>query len=169
MPDALEVIKSVLAQHFKITENVKTTGDRMNDVDAVFGVQVAAYQTAQSAFSVASLLEKRDQLTNTINIMSDGLKKHFEYEEKVLPLVLGELLLKDILHDHKKIFSQLDNVHTSLANLDKLSKEELLTKRLELINSVNELRDNVVGHANYEEKVLDMVKKVFEKKPSHPD
>jgi len=83
--------------------------------------------------------------------------------------VLGELLLKDILHDHKKIFAQLDNVKASLSNLDKFSKEELLAKRLELINSVNDLRDNVVGHANYEEQVLNMVKTVFEKKPAHPD
>ena len=97
MPDALEIIKSILQQHFTITENIKTTGDRMNDIDAVFGVQVAAYQTAQSAFSVSNILDKRDKLLNMINILGDGLNKHFEYEEKVLPLVFGELLLKDIL------------------------------------------------------------------------
>lgn len=169
MPDALEVIKSVLSQHFKITENVKTTGDKMNDVDAVFGIRVAAYQTAQSAFSVANLLEKRDQLIKTINILGDGLKKHFEYEEKVLPLVLGELLLNDILHDHKQIFGQIDNVKTSLTNLEKLSHEELLSQRLSLIQSVNDLSDKVIKHAQYEETVLNLVKKVFTEKPAHPD
>ncbi len=169
MPDALEVIKSVLTQHFKITENIKTTGDKMNDVDAVFGVQVAAYQTAQSAFSVSHLLEKRDQLLKTINILGEGLQKHFEYEEKVLPLVFGELLLKDILHDHKKVFGQIEKVKTSLTNLEKLSPDELQTKRLELIESVNELSKKVVDHAHYEESILNLVKKVFEDKPAHPD
>jgi|WetSurMetagenome_2_1015567.scaffolds.fasta_scaffold325095_1 hypothetical protein len=169
MPDGLEVIKTVLSQHFKITENIKNTGDKMNDVDAVFGVQVAAYQTAQSAFSVSNLLEKRDQLLHTINILGDGLQKHFDYEEKVLPLVFGELLLKDILHDHKKIFGQIENVKTTLIDLEKLSHNELLSKRLELIQSVNELSSIVVNHAHYEETVLNMIKKVFEEKPAHPD
>ena len=169
MPDALEVIKSVLSQHFKITENIKTTGDKMNDIDAVFGVQVAAYQTAQSAFSVSNLLEKRDQLLKTIGILGDGLKNHFTYEEKVLPLVFGELLLKDILNDHKKIFGQIENVKTSLINLERLNHDELLSKRLELIQSVNELSNVVVNHAHYEETVLNLIKKVFEEKPAHPD
>lgn len=169
MPDALEVIKSVLSQHFTITENIKTTGDKMNDIDAVFGVQVAAYQTAQSAFSVSNLLEKRDQLLHTVNILGDGLKKHFDYEEKVLPLVFGELLLKDILNDHKKIFGHIENVKTSLIELERLNHDELLSKRLELIQSVNELSNVVVNHAHYEETVLNLIKKVFEEKPAHPD
>ena len=141
----------------------------MNDVDAVFGIRVAAYQTAQSAFSVTHLLEKRDQLVKMINILGDGLKKHFEYEEKVLPLVLGELLLKNILHDHKQIFGQIDSVKTSLTNLEKLSHEELLSQRLSLIQSVNDLSDKVIKHAQYEEAVLNLVKKVFTEKPVHPD
>jgi hypothetical protein len=169
VPEALEVIKSVLSQHFKITENIKTTGDKMNDIDAIFGVRVAAYQTAQSAFSISNLLEKRDQLLKTVNILGDGLKKHFEYEEKVLPLVFGELLMKEILHDHNKIFGQIEDVKTSFINLEKLSHDELLSKRLELIESVNKLSNIVLSHAQYEEKVLNIIKKVFEEKPVHPD
>jgi len=169
MPDALDVINSVLSQHFKITENIKTTGNKMNDVDAVFGVQVAAYQTANSAFSATNLLEKRDQLLHSISILDDGLKTHFKYEEKVLPLVFGELLLDDILHDHKKIFDKIEEVKTNLTKLDKLNKDELLSKRLELVQSVNDLSNIVVNHAHYEEALLNLEKKVFEGKPDHPD
>jgi len=169
MPDALEIINKVLSQHSKITEFVKTTGDKMNDVDAVFSIRVAAYKTAQSAYSTSDLLEKRNQLLKTIEILRDGLEKHFTYEEKVMPLVFGELLLKDILHDHKKISGQIENVKTTLVDLEKLNHEELLSKRLVLIQSVNDLSDNVINHAQYEEKVLNMIKKVFEDKPAHPD
>ena len=169
MPEALQVINSVLAQHFAITETIKTTGERMNDVDAVFGIQRTAYQTANSAFSVSNLVEKRDNLLNTINILEEGLKKHFAYEEKVLPLVLGELLMKDLLHDHSNIFGQIDFVKTILIKLDKISRDEQNSKRIELVQDVNKLSDIVVNHAHYEEKILEMIKKVFEEKPNHPD
>jgi hypothetical protein len=169
VPDALEVINSVLSQHFRITENVKTTGDKMNDIDAVFGMRVAAYKTANSAFSVSDLVEKRDELLKTVEVLEEGLKKHFTYEEKVMPLVLGELLLKDILHDHKAIFKKIEDVKNGFTNLDKLDRTALLSKRLELVNGVNDLSDSVINHAQYEEKVLNSIKKAFEEKPTHPE
>jgi|WetSurMetagenome_2_1015567.scaffolds.fasta_scaffold14489_3 hypothetical protein len=169
MLDPLEIIRNILAQHFTITENIKTTGDRMNDIDAVFSIQVASYQTAQSAYSVSNLLEKRIHLLNTINILEDGLKKHFTYEERVMPLVLGDLLLEDILHDHKKITGQIENVKASLINLEKLNKDEIQSKRLELVENVNNLRDIIVNHTHFEEEILGVIKKVFENKPVHPN
>jgi hypothetical protein len=164
MPDALEIIEKVLSQHYKITENVKTTGERMNDVDAIFNVQVAAYKTAQSAFSVPELLKKRDELLKTVEILGEGLRNHFTYEEKVFPLLFGEILLKAVLHDHSEIQGSIEKARTILANLQKMSHEELLTKRLELIESVNALRSTVDSHAHYEENVLNAMRAVFEVK-----
>jgi hypothetical protein len=169
VPDALEVINSVLSQHFRITENIKTTGDKMNDIDAVFGMRVAAYKTANSAFSVSEFVEKRAELLKTVDVLEEGLKKHFTYEEKALPLVLGELLLKDILHDHKEIFQEIEEVKKGFASLEKLDREALLSKRLELVTSVNDLSDKVINHAQYEEKVLNSIKKAFEEKPTHKE
>lgn len=169
MPDAIEVINSISSQHFKITENANAAGQKMNDIDAIFSVQVAAYKTAQSAFSVAGLLEKRDELLHAIDLMGDGLKKHFVYEEKALPLVFGELLMKEIQHDHSEILGRIESARTILTSLDKLSHEELLAKRLDLLESVNVLRSTVVNHAKYEEQVLDMTKKVFEVAKARPD
>jgi urease gamma subunit len=169
MPDALGVIKNIISQHSKVTEHVKLTGEKMNDIDAVFSVQRAAYKVAWSASSVTELLEKRDQLLQTVNIMEDGLKKHFNYEEEVLPLVIGELLMKDIVDAHNKILERIENAKTCLENLGGLKQDELLSKRTELIQSVNDLRTTVVDHAQSEEKILDMIKKVFEENTANKD
>jgi len=164
MSDALEIIKNIIAQHSKITEIVKTTGDEMNDLDAVFSLRRATYKTTHAAFSVTTLLEKRDQLVQTTNILEAGLKKHFEYEEKVLPQFFGELPMKNILHDHHDILKHIENVKTCLLILERLNRDELLSKRVELIQSVNNLSEIVLTHAKYEEGVLSMIKKVFEVK-----
>jgi urease gamma subunit len=166
MPDALEIINSVIAQHGKVTEHVKTTGTRMNDIDAVFSVQRAAYKVAWSASSVKEMLDKRDQLMETLTIMEEGLKKHFAYEEKALPLVFGELLMKDILDAHKAINEQLEKTKATLKGLDGLDKEELFARRTELVDSVHDLRKTVVDHAHDEEEILGMVRKVFEQRPA---
>lgn len=162
MKDALEVINSVLSQHSTITDHVKDTSNKMNDIDAIFDVQRETYKVAWSSSSVADLLEKRDQLREKIQVLEDGLSKHFAYEEKVFPLVLGEILLKDILSDHSKVSEQTEKVKKCLNSLQGLEKDELYSKRTELLESVNKLSDTITNHAHNEDRVLNMIKKVFE-------
>jgi hypothetical protein len=162
MLEAIEIINNVIAQHQKITEVVKTTGSRMNDIDAVFSVQNSTWQVAWMTTTMPKLLEKRAPLLNTINILGDGLKKHFEYEQKVLPLVMGEQLMKDILHDHDRVMAQVETTRTFLAGLDSLKPEDFPTERLVLIGNIDGLRNLVLNHARYEEIILNDIKKIFE-------
>jgi hypothetical protein len=162
MIEAIEIINNVIAQHQKITEVVKTTGTRMNDIDAVFSVQNSTWQVAWMTTTLPKLLDKREPLLNTVNILSDGLKKHFEYEQKVMPLVLGEQLVKDILHDHERVMAQIETTRTFLTGLDSLKPEDFQSKRLDLIKDIDGLRDLVLNHAHYEEIILLNIKKVFE-------
>jgi len=162
MPDALEVINSVLSQHSTINDHVKNTSDKMNDIDAIFNVQRETYKVAWSSSSTTDLLEKRNQLMEKIQILEDGLSKHFTYEEKVFPLVFGEILLKDILSDHSKVTEKIKKVKTSLNSLEGLENEALYKKRTELLESVNDLSTTITNHAHSEDKVLNMMKKVFE-------
>jgi hypothetical protein len=162
MLEAIEIINNVIAQHQKITEVVKTTGNNMNDIDAVFSVQNSTWQVAWMTTTLPKLLERRGSLSNTINILADGLKKHFEYEQKALPLVLGEQLMKDILHDHDRVLAQIETTRTFLTGLDDLKPDDFHSKRLDLIKDIDSLRDLVLNHAHYEEIILLSIKKVFE-------
>jgi iron-sulfur cluster repair protein YtfE (RIC family) len=162
MKDALEIINSVLAQHSTITDHITDAGNKMNDIDAIFNVQRETYKVAWNSSSVTDLLENRNQLREKIQVLEDGLAKHFAYEETVFPLILGEILLKDILSDHGKVSERIEKVKSCLNSLEGLDKDELYAKRTELLESVNDLSDTITSHAHSEDRVLTMIKKVFE-------
>ena len=162
MPDALEVITSVISEHCSIREQI-------NDVDALFTVQRTQYQTAWSASSVNELIKNREQLIQTVNTLEDGLKNHFSYEEKVLPLVLGELIMKNILQEHPKILEQIENARAILISLEGLDQDELLSKGTVLQQSINTLSQTIENHAHHEDTILNNMKKCLEENASNRD
>ena len=161
MTDALEVIKKVISEHSKITDNIKLTAGTMNDIDAIFALETTKRETAWSSTSVTELIKKRDQLIQTINLLKDGLKNHFDYEEKVLPLLFGELLMKAILREHHEILGQIENAQTTLNNLEGLDQDELLSKSSVVLQIINKLLQTVGDHKNHEETALNMMKKLL--------
>ena len=162
MTDALEVIKKVISEHSKITDHIKLTAGTMNDIDAIFALETTKRETAWSSTSVTELIKKRDQLLQTIGLLEDGLKNHFDYEEKALPLVFGELLMKPILHEHHEILVQIENAKTTLINLERLDQDELSSNRTVVLESVNSLCQTVEDHAHHEETILNTMKKALE-------
>jgi hypothetical protein len=162
MMDALEIINSVLAQHTTITDRINDTSAKMNDINAIFDVQRETYKVAWSSSSVTELLKKRDQLQERIQVLEDGLSKHFAYEEKVFPLVFGQILLEEILSDHGRVLERIEKVKTCLNSIEGRESDELYTKRTELLESVNKLSETITNHAHSEDRILNMMKKVFE-------
>jgi hemerythrin len=162
MPEALEVIESIIAQHSKVTDDLNQTGKKANDVAAIFGVQKAAVKVVWSATSAKKLLEKRDELQEIVGVLEDGLRKHFTYEEKVMPLIMGELTLKGILDAHSEIYKKIENIKTLLAGLEGDDQEALTAAQSELIQGINDLSETVKNHAKSEETTLNMLKQVFE-------
>ena len=161
MPDALEVITSVISEHRNVREQTKLTGDTMNDIDAIFTLWRTQYKAGWSSTAVNDLIKKRGQLLQTINLLGDGLKNHFGYEEKVLPLLFGELLMKAILREHHEILGQIENAKTTLINLEGMDQDELFSKRTVVQQSINNLCQTVEEHAHYEETSLDIMKKAL--------
>ncbi len=169
MPDALEIITRVISEHRKITDHTKLTAGTMNDIDALFTLETTKRKAAWSATSVTELIKKRDQLLQTIDLLEDGLKNHFGYEEEALPLVFGELLMKPILHEHHEILGQIENAKTTLINLERLDRDELFSKRTAVLQSVNNLCQTVEDHAHHEETALNAMRKVIEENPAYRD
>ena len=167
MPDALEIITRVISEHRKITDHTKLTAGTMNDIDALFTLETTKRKAAWSATSVTELIKKRDQLLQTIDLLEDGLKNHFGYEEEALPLVFGELLMKPILHEHHGILGQIDNAKTNLINLERMGQDELFSNRTEVLQSVNNLCQTVEDHAHQEETTLNMMKKAIEENAAY--
>jgi len=162
MPDALKAITRIISEHRKITDHIKLAGDTNNDIEAIFTLQTTQYKAGWSMTSVTDLIKKRDQLLQTINSLGDGLKNHFVYEEKILPLLFGELLMKAILREHHEILGQIENAKTTLINLEGLDQDELLSKGPMVQQSINNLSQTVLDHAHHEETFLNVMKKAIE-------
>lgn len=162
MANPIEVIEKVISQHSKITDNAKQTLGSANDIDAIFNLQTTKVQAAWSATSAKGIIEKQDQLLQTMTLLDNGLKKHFSYEEEVLPLVFGKLLIKPVLEEHKKIIDRIETVKNDLINLKELSHEEVFARRHDLLQSINDIYRMVEDHAHHEETILNSMKKALE-------
>ena len=162
MPDALAVITRAISEHHAIRKHVKLAGDTVNDIEAFFTLQRT--QSGWSQTSITALIEKQNQLLQTISFLEQGLKNHFGFEEEALPPLFGELLMKAILHEHRGISGQIESAKTTLANikLEGLDQRELLSKRSVIQQNINNLRQTVEEHAQHEEIVLKMMKKALE-------
>lgn len=162
MPDALEVITKVIAEHHKIREHVRLAGEALNDIEAHFTLQQAYSGWTQS--STEALLTKRDQLLQAISALAEGLKTHFAYEEEYLPPLFGELLMKALLVEHHAVGQQIEATKNVLGSTDlkALSQQELLVKKSEVQSAVNRISQAVEEHAGHEEIILNMIQKALE-------
>jgi len=162
MLDALAVINRVIAEHHVIRKHVKLTGDAVNDIEALFTIQRT--QSGWSQSSITALTEKLTQLLQAFSFLEEGLKNHFSFEEKALPPLFGDLLMKAILHAHHLISKQLESTKTTIANtkLEGLNQRELLSKRSIIQQNINNLSQVVEEHAHHEEIILDIMKKALE-------
>ncbi len=161
MPDALVVITRVISEHHAIREHVKLAGDTVNDIEALFTLQRTELGWSQT--SSTALIEKQNQLLQTISFLEQGLKNHFGFEEEALPPLFGELLMKAILHEHHEISRRIESAKTTLANikLEEPDQRELFSKKSAIQNSINNLGRTVEEHAHREEIILNMMKKAL--------
>jgi hypothetical protein len=162
MPDPLAVVTRVISEHHAIRGHVKLAGDTVNDIEALFTLQRT--QSGWSQASIATLIEKRDQLLQAISFLEEGLRNHFDFEEKALLPLFGKLLTKAILHEHHKISRQIRSAKTTLADikLEGLGQRELLSTRSVIQGNINRLCQTVEEHAQHEETILNMMKKALE-------
>ncbi len=162
MSDALAIVTRVISEHHTMRKHTKLAGDTVSDIEALFALQGA--QSGWSQTSIAALIEKRDQLLQTISFMEEGLKNHFDFEEKALPPLFGKLLMNAILHEHRKISGQVASAKTTLASIEveRLDERDLLSKKSAIQQSINSLHQTVEEHAQHEEVILTMIRKALE-------
>jgi hypothetical protein len=162
MPDALAVITRVISEHHAIRGHVKLAGDSVNDIEALSTLHRT--RSGWSQTSIATLIDKRNELQQAVNFLEQGLKNHFGYEEKVLPSLFGELLMKALLYEHHEITRQIESVKILLnsTKMEGLEQPDLLSKKSEILLNINNLCQAVEEHAGHEEIILNMIKRALE-------
>jgi hypothetical protein len=164
MADNLKIVNKAIEEHHAIRGHVKLVGDSVSDLEALFALQKARPDWILSA--PEALAEKQDRLQQTISALDEGLKNHFSFEEKVFPPLFGELLMRALLLEHQGIKKQIDEAKSLVAKtkLEGLSQKELLSKKSQIQQKVENILQLVEEHAVREETILKMLKKALEAK-----
>ena len=162
MSDTLRVIEEAIAEHHSIRENLKHAGESVTDIEALFALHKAIAGWSQS--SVRELKDKQGQLFKAIASLEQGLKRHFGFEEKELPPLLGEVLMKTIVSEHGEITGLIAKAKASLAGgvPEGLSQPEMLTRKAKIQANIHQIIEAVEEHAKHEEVILMMIKKALE-------
>lgn len=162
--DYLGIINAIIAQHHALMGQVKLAEGRTNDLEALFNLQRAYAHWTQS--SMDTLLEKQDKLEEIRSKLHNGLERHFGFEEKYLPPILGEFLMQSIIDTHHAIMEQFRQAKPVMTDprLREMKHEELLIYKLNVEQVVSQLVEAIEKHLATEEILLGMLKPVLEHK-----
>lgn len=161
MDDRLNIINRVIEEHHKIHSQLGATGRAGNDIEAIFNMQQAYAGWSQS--SLDSLLAKQQQLKSVFAGLEEGLHNHFGYEEKYLPPILGEVLIRSLLIEHERIWKNINTVKTTLsAPFQTMTRDELFASKSQLQQQINDVTVAIETHAGREETMLNMAKEALE-------
>jgi hypothetical protein len=158
MDDAKYIIDKIIEEHHKIRDNIKLAGDSLNDVEAAFSLSKAYSGWTQS--SAGELANKKDMLIRALSALEAGLDAHFGYEEKYLPPLFGDLLMKGLLHEHGKVRGNVAAAKKNVAGMeiDLSDSQKLLVRKTVVQESVNHLLQSIEEHAGHEETVFLMIR-----------
>jgi hypothetical protein len=88
--EASEIIKAVLAQHKMIVSQIDKASDTVGDLAAVLRLERARGDMT-TAFQ-QTLDQKLSRLEEVLAPVDRGLRNHYQFEEDVLPPLLGRVL-----------------------------------------------------------------------------
>ena len=160
--EQLEIIRRTIEQHHKIRNNLQAVGEAANDFEAVFSLQQSGTQWGQS--SVQDVARNIENLKKTVQQTDIGLQRHFEFEEKYLPDVLGANLMKALLLEHNEIRDRLLKCTAAfMDNVSNSSREQLLSYRTSVQQIIDDLTGYIESHASREEIILNMIEKALHK------
>jgi len=143
---------------------MKLVGDFMSDREALATLEEARADFIPGRLSAVSEMQKK--LQQTVVTLEEGLKNHFDFEEKVLPPLLGEMLTQALILEHREINEEIDKAKAAAAGIkmEGLSREGLLEQESYIQQAFDGICQLVEEHATREEAVLEMVKKALEEK-----
>jgi len=164
MPDNLTIVKRTIDEHRTIKGHLKLVGDSVSDLEALLSLQKARPDWILS--SQQELTDKKGKMLQTLSLLKEGLTNHFALEEKFLPPLFGEQLMKALALEHKKIKRQLEEARALVkeTSLEGLSQKQLLAKKTQIQQQLEALLQLVEEHAATEETILKMLRKALEDK-----
>ena len=165
MSDKLVVVRHLLDEHQTVRQHMKLVGDSLSDQEAISALQKAHADWIPGRPG-AALPEKQKRLYQLMSSLEEGLTNHFDHEERVLPPILGKLLMAALGLDHRDLKEEIDKAKSIVANLgiEESSREELLSKESRMREMLGSIIRNKAEHLDKEEILLDMARRALEER-----
>jgi len=157
MQDEIEKVKHIIEEHTAIRERSKVVGDEINDLEALEDLKLLRDSFSGSA--EVNLVGKLKELKQAMIYFIDGLRNHFDEEEKLFPGILGEPLARALAHEHRQITEDITSLIAigDHAGLDQISQQRSPAILMYIFQRINALRKMVEEHALKEDVVLQML------------
>ncbi len=162
MTDPLATIKRIKDEHLSIRRHLKLAGDSVADVEAAGSLQSAHAEWVPGR--PHDLADKQRKLQQTLSFLDEGLRNHFALEENDLPPLAGDLLMRALIIDHREIMKQLGDTRSMVMTMDVdgLTREELLSRELQVQQAIEHLRGLIEDHAAREQTLLYMLERALQ-------
>jgi hypothetical protein len=157
MADDRKLIARLLDQHRTVESQAKRVRGSLADHEARASLEKARLDWTPGRFG--SLQERRERLREELTALEAGLKKHFRFEEKSLPSLLGWLLVRAFALQHREILREIEESRSMLAEakLEGLEREALLIQESRVQQRIDVVLRLVEEHAANEELILGMI------------
>lgn len=154
VPDVLTIIENLSQEHEAIEWHMKSVGVLARDWMGMDWDD----QTSLSHEQLQTLNSRCLNLKQTMHSLEEGMRNHWDHEEKVLPDLIGPQLMKSISIEHDEIRRQMREINYALANS---TPQELLTSRDYLESIISHLCHLINEHEKKENTVLQLIKRQY--------
>ncbi len=160
----LAAVHTIIEEHHSIGGSVKLIGDSVSDLEAFIALQKLSSGWSQS--SIDALEERKGKLQQTLELLDEGLRKHYALEERTLPPIFGETLMEALLNEHRQITETLDASRklVSETKFAGMVQEQLLARKAQIQQTISDLCQMVDDHAKKETIILQMVERSLHRK-----
>ena len=157
MLDEIEKVKHIIEEHTGIKERSKVVGEEINDLEALEDLKML--RESFSGTEEIVLADKLKELKQAMSFFIDGLRKHFDDEEKLFPEILGEPLSRALAHEHRQIMEDINSIIAvgDKEGLDQISQQRSPAIVMHIFQRITALRKMVEEHAQREDVVLQML------------
>ncbi|UCG82358.1 MAG: hypothetical protein JSW38_09160 [Dehalococcoidia bacterium] len=162
MKDNLELIEAVIDQHRDIREHASAVGAMISDQDALMALEKARSDWTPGRFEALS--EKRNGLRQLLSQLDEGIHRHFDFEERELPPLLGDLMMHALKLDHTEIEREIGEAGKMIIDmpLDDSNRDELLAGESRIQQRIGVVLQLIEEHAIREETILVMIQRALE-------
>ena len=161
MEDYMQIIKRVIEEHEDIKLRVKLLGKTISDREALMTLDKVSTVLVPEEGHLAEL---RDAVLPELSRLEEGLNNHYAFEERNLPTILGELLMRGLCLEHDELRKQLTYVKSIIreSQLEGLSREELIAKGSEMHDEIYKYLSHKEEHLASEDGMFRLLEKIME-------